>query len=203
MATLINFEGRLVRQIVPSVGQSLLMLVIGLVVILVSQSDSILRHVGISQAGISTTQTGVSDQFHNVLVSAFAANLALIVFWSTIGLVAYLVCWGVYNIILELRNEVTLAAGYTNHGHWMGARQTLLLKAACAVGLGATMLTLKYGVAYWIALSTTALTGSLSPMSFVEVAAAVVGVAVQVYLVILFIQLTFTPWYTPSSFTAE
>jgi hypothetical protein len=166
----------------------------------VAQLQGILPRIGITPQAISASQVQFHDRFDVILRSPIAAQLALMTFWALVGLVAYLICWGVYNALIEARNEVTLSTAYTNRGHWRGPYETLAVKAVAGVGLAVILSNFWSGLSLWIALSSLAL-GQPSPENVGLALVGVVGLALQLYAVLVFIQLTFTPWYRAESFT--
>jgi hypothetical protein len=166
------------------------------------QSQTILNSLGISHAALSVSGDQLHQRFDAVLRSSLASQVALMTFWATVGLIAYLICWGAYNVIIEARNEVTLNTAYTNRGHWRGPYETLALKAAGAVGLAITFGLLKYSLSFWVSLSASAF-NSPSPSAILAALAAVLVFAIHLYFVFMFIQLTFTPWYRAQAFTGE
>jgi hypothetical protein len=206
MAFQLSFVERLRTVVVPTSTQVLGSLFISLALLTLSQSQSIIKRFGISPAAIDATQNQFQSRLEVILRSPIASSIALLTFWATVGLVAYLICWGIYNLLVEARNEVTLTTAYTNRsdynhpGHWRGPFETLALKAAAAVGLAVIISSLRYGVSYWLALSAGVLENTSLPTALAALG-AVFGLALQLYLVLMFVQLTFTPWYRVKTFT--
>jgi hypothetical protein len=200
MPTDVTFTRRLRREIIPTPLQAIGALILASVVLIASQSQALLARFGITQAGIDVARQQFATHMDFILSSPLAANLALITFWATIGLMAYLICWGAYNLYVEARNQVTVETGYTNHGHWRSAWETLALKAVCAAALVACLAVFKYGLSFWLALAAAVFTDP-SVMAILQALGAVLGLAVQLYLVLVLIQLTFTPWYNTKAFT--
>ena len=200
MAAQPTFLQRLGLVVRPTRIQVLLTVFVALAVLTLSQSDAILKRFGITQAGLNVSGTQFHDRFDGILKSPIAGQMALITFWASVGLVAYLVCWAVYNMLIELRNEMTIEALYTNRGKAHAPAVALLIKAVAAIGLGLIIASLWYGISFWMALSATA--APLSSVAQISAALiAVVGFAVQLYALLVFIQLTFTPWYRAQTFT--
>jgi hypothetical protein len=195
-----SFSQRLRSVLVPTSSQILAAVFISLVFLLASQFVPFLTKIGVTPTAIDVTQHQLWSRLEVILRSPVASHAALLAFWATVGLVAYLICWGAYNVLIEARNEVTLNTAYTNRGHWRGPYETLALKAASAVGLAVVLWSLRYGVSFWLALSA----GVLTNFTLASVAAsviAVLGLALQLYAVFVFVQLTFTPWYRVLPFT--
>jgi hypothetical protein len=196
-----TFSRRLWATLVPTLAQALLAILISIAVLTIAHVGSILPQVGITAQAIEASSDKFHARFDTVLRSPIASNIALMTFWALVGLVAYLVCWGFYNVMIEARNEVTLKTAYTNRGgHWHGPFQTLGIKAVAGVGLAALLATFWSGVSTWMAF-TAPIISEPGLESFISAAIGVLGFAVQLYAILVFIQLTFTPWYRAQSFT--
>ncbi len=202
MAAQPTFSQRLALVVSPTRTQILITLFLSLVILVPTQSNSLLHRFGITQAGLNISGAQFHDRFDGVLRSPVAGQMALITFWATVGLVAYLVCWAVYNLLIELRNEMTIEALYTNRGghNAHSPAVSLIIKAVAAIGLGLILASLWYGISFWIALGAMAAPLE-SLVDIMAVLAAFVGLAVQLYALLVFIQLTFTPWYRAQTFT--
>lgn len=185
---------RLLKVALPTLAQGLGSFFLALLLLFIAQSQAILDRLGITQAAIHSAGGQLHDRFELLLHSPVTANLALMTFWATIGLIAYIICWGGYNILIEARNELTLNTSYVNRGHWRGAPETLALKAVAAVGLAVVVGTIAYGLSLYLALASRFLT-QLDPISSLQALAAVCGLALHLYLILVFVQLTITPWY--------
>jgi hypothetical protein len=194
MTMQLDLSDRLNQVVVPTSTQALGSGLLALIFLLLTQIDSFLTRVGITTGALDATKTQLGPRIEVVLRSPIASQAALLTFWATVGLVAYLICWGAYNLLIEARNEVTLNTAYVNRGHWRGPFETLALKATWAVGLVIVLWSLRYGVSFWLALSHGVLTDTSISTAILAIV-AVLGLAVQIYMVLVFIQLTFTPWY--------
>jgi hypothetical protein len=188
------------RVLKPTVPQAVTALVLSVIALIAGQSRQVFSMLGISDGAIELTQQQVGERFGVILDSPLAGSIALVTFWAAVGLVAYLVCWGVYNAIVAARNEVTIETQYTNKGHWQGVIETLALKAVAACTLVIYLALFRYGLALWLTLSSGILTQP-GPSQILSAAIAVLGLALQFYGLLVFVQLTFTPWYRPSAFT--
>ena len=200
MAAHASFVDRIMAVVVPTGPQAFAAIVLSAGIISIAQSSTFLERIGITSAAITASQDQFHARFDVILRSDIASHIALVTFWAVVGLLAYLVCWGAYNMLIEARNEVTLNTAYTNRGHWRGPFETLGLKAASGVGLAVSLSLLWRGASYWIAVSSQVLsdpsvtTGGWALLS-------VAALAFQLYAVFVFAQLTFTPWYRAEAFT--
>ncbi len=200
MTVVLTFVERLRSELIPTASQIFGSVALSVLIIGLSQSRQILLALNVTSGSIDGLSNQLNSYLDVILRSAVVSHFALIVFWAIVGLIAYLICWGVYNVIVEARNEVTLSTDYTNQGHWKGAQQTLAIKSVTAVCLAVVIGTLTAGVSLWLTLSATAI-AQVSIWSIGEALTAILGLATQLYLILMFVQLTFTPWYRPEVFT--
>jgi hypothetical protein len=201
-----TFAGRLLAVVVPTGTQALGSIFIAMLVLILAQSQSLLQRLGITRTALLATQDQFNLRFDVILRSPIASQLALITFWATVGLAAYLICWGIYSVLVEARNEITLTATYTNRTdhapskHWRSALATLGLKTAAATALVLMIGSLWYGVSFWMTLAAQAVAHP-ALLSISLAILAVMGFALQLYLVLVCLQLTFSPWYRVETFT--
>jgi hypothetical protein len=190
----------LLRILKPTGTQSVVAFVLAGAILATGQSRQVFSILGISDGAIELTRQQLTQRFSVLLDSPLAGGIALVTFWAAVGLVAYLACWGAYNAIVEARNEVTIEIQYTNKGHWQGVIETLALKAVAACGLVVYLAVFRYGLALWLTLSS----GVLAQPGLAQVLIAVIavfGMALQLYCLLILLQLTLTPWYRLSAFT--
>jgi hypothetical protein len=168
--------------------------------LIVAHSQSLLALLSIGPAAIDHTRQELLTRFNAFLTSGVTSNLALITFWAAIGLVVYLVCWGGYNTFVTARNQVALQTQYTNQGPAQGLWFILGIKLAAILLLVGYLSVFTYGLSWWLALSAAFVhTPDIAGVSMAF--GAVLGLAAQLYGVLVFIQLIFTPWYAQKPFT--
>jgi hypothetical protein len=194
MSTVLPLSERFTKVIIPTRTQVLGSLFLSLLILAPTQSHTLLVGLGLPSDIVSAGQTQFSSRFDNVLNSTLVAQFALITFWAVVGLVTYLVCWGAYNIFIEARNEVTLNTAYTNRGHKHSPYRLLSFKAAAAVGLALAIGALRYSFSLSVALASR-FSSTPGLATSVWAVLAIVSLAVELYLIFIFVQLTFTPWY--------
>jgi hypothetical protein len=199
MAMQITIARRLVEELIPTKAQALICIVLALMLLVGAEAQQVLHLLGIGNIALDATKSELQGRFTTILTSSIASATALVTFWASVGLIAYLICWGAYNVLIEARNEVTLRTQYTNRGHWHGATQTLALKAMGALPLIGLVAALKPGLALWLAL-VVPLLATISVNSIIFGILATLGLAVQLYLMLAFALLTFTPWYRSQAF---
>lgn len=194
MATSLPFGRRLADLLIPTPGQTLVSIVIALVLLLGTYAQQLLVLVGIDAVTLKIASSALHGRFEAILSSQISSTLAVVTFWAGVGLIAYLICWSAYNVLIRARNEITLTTEYTNRGHWRGPYQTLGLKVAGAAGLIVVIGLLKPGLAFWLAVAAgvVARPGITSGLLALL---AVPGLATQLYFIYAFTMATFTPWY--------
>lgn len=202
MSAPLTFKDRLLAVIVPTKGQAAWAIVCATAISVLGQTMPILSKLGVNENDVASVNAQFHDRFDVILKSGIASQLAVITFWAVVGLVAYLVCWGAYNALIEARNEVTLNTAYTNRGHWRGPYQTLGLKAAAAIGLAIVVGTLWIGVSAWVS-AVGQVIDAPSILSILLAIVAVLSGAIHLYAILALGQLTFTPWYRAEAFTEE
>ncbi len=200
-----NLLARFRAVAVPTPPQALIAVFISLLILALSQSQALLVRLGLASDILGLGGDQLKLRFDVILRSSFASQLALIAFWATIGLFAYLMCWSAYNFFVDARNKLTITTGYTNQAtptarHWSSLGQILLLKIAAALGLALLIASLKYGLSFWTAIASLA-AAQPSAVTIAQALGAVIGLALQLYLFLALIQLTFTPWYRADTFT--
>ncbi len=200
MSAQFSFRRRLALVLIPTPIQLLACVVVALVLIIGVYSQRILALIGIDDMALSVTRLALHGRFESVLSSPISQTVALATFWSGVGIVAYLVSWIGLSLFNQARNELTLTTEYTNLGHWRGPYETLGLKFIGAAALLVCVALLKPGLALWLFL-VSALLAAPSPIGGLIALVAALGLAAQLYLILAFAFVTFTPWYRPEAFT--
>jgi hypothetical protein len=202
MAATPSFGERLLKILTPTQYQAWVSLGLAALVVIVVQFQNLLSAFGITKQALSISSNDLHQIINPFLSNPITAQAALIIFWSAVGLVAYLACWSVYNLMIEARNEVTLQTEYTNKVPNLGFLATLGIKAVCALGLGLLIYTFWPLSPFWVSLAGAAIAHP-GIQSILIALLGILGFTVQLYIVFVFIQLTFTPWYRVESFTEE
>jgi hypothetical protein len=188
------------RELVPTSTQSFIIIVLSATILIVAQLSSVYRLLGISRAGVDVTQSGIKQHLGFVLNSSLAGTLTLVIFWATVGLFAYLVCWKIYTGIVAARNEVTINVAYENRGNAHGSWKALAIKAVCAAALVILLGMAVSGITLWISVAAPFFVQITMLHGFLALI-ALIGMAIQFYLIFLVAQLTFSPWYNGQPFT--
>jgi|GEM_PF-1207352 len=195
MSTVPTLAERFRNVIIPTRSQVLGSCTVALIILVPTQSRALLSRLGLPPAIVAASQTKFHTSFDTILNAPVVSQFALITFWAAVGLVTYLICWGAYNVLIEARNEVTLKTAYTNRGHEHSPYRLLAFKAVSALALALTIGSLRFGLALWIALAAR-FADQPAVTTAGWLALGVAGLALELYLVLIFIQLTFTPWYS-------
>lgn len=192
--------GRFGREIMPTIGQVLLVVAVSTGMIAAGRSASILRVFGITTDGMDSVGQTFSQQLGSVINSPIAGNIVLIMFWAAVGMIVYLVCWSLYGAYVGARNEVAIKMSYVNSGKWQGPWATLGVKGLCSLGLIALLALFVPGYTLWQLLAAPFFDGQ-NLGTVTALAGAITGLSVQLYLILVGVQLTFTPWFNEEAFT--
>lgn len=187
-------------ELIPSIGQILLVIVASVVLILVGRSETILRGLGITTDGLHVAQKTFKGQLEVVLNSPVVNNIVLIMFWAAVGLATYLVCWFLYGVYVAAKNEAMIQHEYINSGSMHGPWKKLGLKIASALVLVGLLAVFVPGMALWQLMAGPVFEVVNLGNAF-GLATSVLALALQLYLVLVAVQLTFSPWYDEEAFT--
>lgn len=190
----------LLRVLTPTPLQILGSVFVALLLLIGVQTGAVLSAAGVSPQALELTSQHWAARFRVVLESPLVAHVALVIFWAAIGLLTYLICWAGYNLWVTTRNEVTIETQYTNKGQWDGVLESLAIKALAALALVLYLFSFQVGLVTWLAL-TSGLFSHLGAAEITSAAVAVLGLALQLYGLLMLLQLAFTPWYRPGAFT--
>ena len=180
--------------VTPTAGQVLSSIFLAIIILVVNSGSQTLQAIGINNVALNAARSQFHQHFDSILASPVVAKATLITFWAAIGLIAYLLCWTGYNLWVDARNEVTLETQYANRGHWRSHLQTLIFKAAGGVGLIVSLTLLKLGLPHWISLTRVSLAALNLHAAFIATG-AILGLAIQLYIVFALCLVTFTAWY--------
>ncbi len=200
MSAKIPLFNRFGRELVPTMGQVLLVVAASAALIVAGRSAVILRVFGITTDGVNAAGATFQEKFHFVLNSPIVGSIVLIMFWAAVGMIVYLVCWSLYGVYIQARNEVAIKVSYMNSGKWQGPWATLGIKVLCALGLILLLMLLVPGNALWQLMAVPFFDGP-SLGNTVALAGAIIGLSSQLYLILVGAQLTFTPWFNEKAFT--
>jgi hypothetical protein len=104
----VGLGSRLLAVLAPNAIQIFAAIVLATGILLAAHTQTILPRLGVTDQAIEAQTGELHGRFDGVLRSPIASNVALMSFWAFVGLVAYLVCWAMYNVLIEARNQVTL-----------------------------------------------------------------------------------------------
>ena len=191
--------GRFIRVLIPTKLQTLVSLLLGVAIIGAMHFPTLLSYIGADPEALKAAGTQLHERFSGLLVSPGAVGLTIATFWAAVGLMAYLIFWSLSNVVIQARNQLTLETKYTNRGNWRGPVETLAVKAVGGTFFMGIVFLLKPGLALWVALNSV-FYKSLGLQILISSGSAL-GVALQLYLVLVCVILTFTPWYREDMFT--
>ena len=200
MSAQFSLRRRLALVLIPTPTQALGCIILAVVLLIVPYITRILALIGITDSYLSLFNVAVHGRLETILTAPISQTVAYLTFWLGVGIVTYLTCWLGLILLSQARNELTLTTNYTNRGHWQGPYETLALKCVGAAVLVTCVAILKPGLVLWLGVVGAYFSGpNLSGGLFALF--ATLGFAVQLYLILAFALVTFTPWYRAEAFT--
>ena len=189
-----NLSHKIIDLIKPTAAQTFSFIGLALVIVLAANIRQIYALAGIEATALNAALDQFQAQTSGILTSQFASTATLVTFWAIIGMIAYLICWSAYNFMIEARNEVTLKTQYTNQGHRTSGIGGFIAKLVAGGFLLLLLMMFRPGFAYWLELAAPAFI-DLVPEAIAMGVAAVLGLAAQLYLVLVLSLATIKPWY--------
>lgn len=118
-------------------------------------------------------------------------KLVVALFWGTIGLIAYTLVWGLVNMIIEARNEVTLETAYVNKGRLDRRLTGPLIQMGLALLLfGVLIITALATIPLWVNFFADFLI-VWKPVALLYLLGSVVGTTINIYLIWVLIRAVF------------
>ncbi len=180
------------RLLVPSLSQALGCIGLSLAGFIALYRQEIGNRFGTQRISGVLSGTNYRQALANVTNNGLSHTVVIIFFWSLIGLLAYTVVWSLINVTIEARNEVVLQTEYVNRSGIAGRLKAPLLQITLAVILVVLLIvSAKLIFPFWLDLFYSALTlpgwGSL----VIDLVAALVGSAANLYFLFVLGQLVF------------
>jgi hypothetical protein len=184
---------QLKRIIIPSTGQTITCLLLALCTMAVVYRNVILQKVfGSAQQLI---QESYLDQLANLNNIPIIRTGVIVLFWATVGLVAYAIYLAISNAIVDTRNEVVIDTAYANRGLKLNRFKGVFLQIGGGIALiiflvllGTVLISLLFGLFEKLLFEPFDLMTGLSGLG------GVVGLAFSYYLVWTLGQIT---WDAP------
>ena len=179
--------------IMPSLRQVLLALILSLLIFLALYSNLIFTrffsHSFLSDSNLHQISLQPISRLSSL---RGAGTVTIIVFYSIVGLVVYLIFLGIINVLTEARNEVVIETAYTNRGTvWQRFRKPGLQSLA-AIGLFMLLAVTGFvTVPLWLQLFGFFLTHASTWVGWLAVIGGVTGQAANIYLLLLVSRLVF------------
>jgi hypothetical protein len=179
-----------IEEILPTPLQAAMAFVASLGWMLLLQREALLQHfVGGDILPPATTHQ-INLQVSHVLGLSLVGQAVIILFWSIVGLGAYLIVWWVNNLIIGARNQVILRTAYTNKASRGINVLGPLLKIAFLVALVISVATIPYGLNAWLRLWQELLSGPFGWHGTALALGSVVGFATELYISFMLFQFT-------------
>lgn len=112
--TILNRED-LRKIVVPTAAQSLSYLLAALIILTVTNADTLLEPFA-SYIPTTAIHDTVGSVLHGISQLAGANLAVLVLFWGLIGVTAYGVCWAVFNALIHSYNEAIIETQFANRG---------------------------------------------------------------------------------------
>ncbi len=187
-----NPTGRLfgIREIiVPTPLQSVVSVLVSGVSMTLIQREALSRHFSNGDIPEFSPTHQLNLNVTHVLGLYLVGQIAIIIFWAIVGLVAYLIVWWAHNLLISARNEVIVQTSYMNQ---KGSRFDvigLFFKFASLILLIGSTALLPYGLNAWLRLWQPLLASEFTVLGIVQVMGAVLGFAVELYLSFMLFQI--------------
>lgn len=183
-----NSVAEFIEEVLPTPLQAVITVVISLVWILLLQREALLQHFAGGGGLEPATSHQLNLQVANVLGLSIVGQAAIIIFWSIIGLGAYLIVWWFNNLLIGARNQVIIKTSYANQAikgiNLIGP----LLKLIFLGLLIAAVATIPYGINYWLSLWQELLTASFGWYGVALAVGSIAGFAAELYITFLLFQ---------------
>jgi hypothetical protein len=180
--------------VVPTPLQAVSVLVLSFWFLTLANISSIMGRLGITPEGVDSGRAVAVKFLNNFFGANLMSSIALVLFWAGVGFGVYLICWSVYGTMVSLRNRVVLESGYRNRGSSVAGVAPMLFNAISGVALILYAFTFVSGFNQWLD-GTQSLVQTISAASLMLAVFAIVGLALQLYIFLVLVQLTLTPWY--------
>jgi hypothetical protein len=135
--------------------------------------------------GQSAVQDSIAMQLQSYTSSPILNMVTLVIFWISIGLIAYSIIYAIYSVATEAQNEVVVEEEYVNRGK----KQKRLQGPAFQLGIVAAMIalgliSLRFLVPLWNSWFETFIIGirTMPLISIGWLLASLLGLAINIYL---------------------
>lgn len=179
--------------LIPTLGQTVASVLISIIILVIIYRELILNKIfGDSAELINFARDSYTARLATLNNNVILNKLAIGLFWSVLGLVAYTLLWAAFNVIIEARNEVVVGTEFTNKARFAQRVKAPLTQISLAallfIFLGVTG---KLLLPLWLDLFHTGVLTIPNWHGLITTIAAVIGLAANFYLVAIFIQLVF------------
>lgn len=182
------------RVLAPTPVQAIVCFLVSLVGMVALYREQIWRLIqaGTGSLGAELGAIDYGSGLTSIVQSPILRTAMIVGFWSAVGLLAYTVVWSLVNVLIETRNEVVLETEYTNRGAFVARIKTPLLQLALGVGLiVALYLSARVSIPFLLDLMSTGLASAELWQTIAYSLLAVMGGAINLYVIIVLGQLVF------------
>ncbi len=173
------------RQIlIPSGLQVLVCNTLSLILIVSLYFQAIFNRFNVTSVEPPNLQESLTTQLTRLNEIAAVRTGVIVLFWSIVGLVAYVAYITIANAVIEARNEVVIEMEYTNRGHGPNRFRGIALQIMFGLGLIVVLiLSSLWGLPLWFDLVSNFLIGSLTLQTTLSAILGVAGLAANLYVI--------------------
>jgi hypothetical protein len=184
----------LLRVLIPTPVQALLAGFIALAVVVFFDYPLIFARLGVSQVVLATAQNQSLKSVTDFLNTPLISDSSQIIYWIALVVFGYVLIWLAANGVVTSRTSVAAEMNTVDTAGWLPLMTEAGIKMAMGLVLVFYLVAFKLVFAYWMTLTAGAITNP-GVLTILVGLGGLVGLTVQLYGVIVLIQLTIQPWY--------
>lgn len=131
----------------------------------------------------------LQESFDQQITAVFGQNglaniISLVIFWSGVGLVSYIIIWSVYSFFAEARHEARVQGEYVNRASKKEFAHRSIVQVGILAGIVVlSLLSLNITAPYFIALWTGGILSIPSDVltGIIQIIAGFIGMAINLY----------------------
>ena len=187
----------LFRVIVPTLVQGLLAIFAALAVIVYFDYPLIFARLGISKDVLATAQSQSLSSVTNFLSLPILNDSSQVIYWIAAVVFGYVIIWLSVNGLSSSQTAVAAEMQTIDTAGWIPLMVEAGIKMAMGLLLVFYLAFFKVGFGFWLSLTPGAITAP-GVLSVLGAIVGFIGLAAQLYGVVVLVQLTIRPWYRTS-----
>lgn len=150
----------------------------------------LLSTLSIDKEGFEFIIRSHSSYFNRIGQAEVAYYVVIGLFWSGVGIVAYLVLWAAANMAMEFRNFLIYETSYVHKSRLHDSLRVVTVRLLFALMvISLLIITIVYGMPLWFSLFAGAMFAPIGLPLFAMLLGALLGLALNLYLLWLFTKL--------------